>query len=106
MYADRPHFIRKLSMVLLTFASIQMFAEAQLRIDGYQWHLRPHHVAEDFATLQPLLKQAWDILAMKHSCWLTQRLKAFIVDGKWCIQTLVCNALASVVVKSSFANQM
>ena len=54
-------------------------------------YLRPHHLAEDFVSLLNSVRSAFAHLASRHQCLLFQAVPGIIVDGKWCIQMMVCN---------------
>jgi hypothetical protein len=92
MYSRREHLLKKMEMAVISYSSAQMLKESGVDFAAFRWHLRPHHVAEDFADLLALVQQAFRALSAAHACWLFRRVRALIVDGKWCIQTRVCNA--------------
>jgi hypothetical protein len=92
MYMQRTHFLQKLELNVIAYASVLMFAESGLDVKDFIWHLRPHHEADDFAGLLVLVRQAFALLSAAHACWLFRRVRALITDGKWCIQTSICNA--------------
>jgi hypothetical protein len=92
MYQTRQHFIAKLEVALLTWGSIEILESSQIDIDNFQWYLRPHHESNDFVPLCDLVRAAFQALAALHNCKLSQLIRACIVDGKWCIQTTICNA--------------
>ena len=92
MYAQRPHFIAKLTVALLTWSAITMIEDSCVDVADFRWHLRPHHVAEDFHALVAVVRRCFDALAVSHTCSLMQTIKAFILDGKWSLQTSLCNA--------------
>jgi hypothetical protein len=96
MYASRTHFLQKLELNIIVYAAIMMFAESGLCVRNFAWTLRPHHEARDFEDLLGLVRQAFEILARAHACWLFRSVPALVVDGKWCIQTSICNALATL----------
>jgi hypothetical protein len=92
MYCKRTHFIDKLEVALLAWACVALIEASLLDVSGFLWHLRPHHVSEDFLPLLEVVRAAFDALSILHRCWLAQVIKLLIVDGKWCVQTSVCNA--------------
>jgi hypothetical protein len=92
MYAQRTHFLQKLELNIITFAAILMFAESGLDVQSFAWRLRPRHEATDFTDLLHLVKKAFSLLTAAHACWLFRRVRALILDGKWCLQTSICNA--------------
>lgn len=94
-YARREHFVKKLTFVILTWGALRLFRESSAGVQGVVWHLRPHHEAEDFSGLLPHMRSAFDSLAASHACWLFRTLPAVVVDGKWCVQTPVCNERGS-----------
>ena len=51
MYASREHFIKKLCMVMLVWASVHLFLDSDINLENFLWHLRPHHVSTDFTSL-------------------------------------------------------
>ena len=95
MYSLRTHFVSKLCMALVTWSSLKLILRSGLDICSFTWYLRPHHESADFAELLQLCKKAFRILAATHKCTLWTTVKAVIVDGKWCIQTSVCNERGS-----------
>jgi hypothetical protein len=92
MFADRSHFLMKLEVVIIVYASARMFQESGMDLSGWSWHLRPHHVSLDFADLLGKVNFAFERLAASHYCWLFRKVRAVIVVGKWCVQTRICNA--------------
>lgn len=92
MYLQRTHFLQKIEMNVIVFAAVAMFRESGMDLRDFLWHLRPHHEANDFAELLEKVRQAFGILSAAHACWLFRMVPALIVDGKWCIQTSICNA--------------
>lgn len=92
MYARREHFVHKVGMAIIVWSFLAMVSDAGLSCGDVQWQLRPHHEPEDFADLLPLARNAFAVLASTHACWLFRRVPALIVDGKWCVQTPVCNS--------------
>jgi hypothetical protein len=94
-YGSREHFVKKLTLVVLTWGTLRLGRDSGVDVEGVFWHLRPHHEAEDFATLLPHMRGAFDSLARSHACWLFRTLPAVIIDGKWCVQTPVCNERGS-----------
>ena len=67
-------------------------------LSGFQWHLRPHHQATDFQPLLRKLRAGFDSLSMQHVCPLFDKVPACVIDGKWSIQTPVCNDRTSGLV--------
>jgi hypothetical protein len=98
MYAWRTHFIAKLTNALMTWSSLRLLEDSNIPFHDFAWHLRPHHESTDFERLVPLLRRAFDHLAALHSCWLFDAVRAVIIDGKWCVQTLICNERGSSLV--------
>ena len=92
MYAVRQHFLAKLEVVLLVWASTCLIEASPIEAADFQWLLRPHHLAKDFGPLVILLRRAFHELAGTHKCQLMTLLRCLIVDGKWCVQTAICNA--------------
>jgi hypothetical protein len=92
MYMQRTHFLQKLELNIIAYASVLMFAESGLDVRDFIWHLRPHHEADDFTDLLLLVRKAFALLSASHGCWLFRQVRALIADGKWCIQTSICNA--------------
>ena len=88
----RTHFINKLSMVLLAWGACRLFRAAGEQLKDFQWHLRPHHESVDFEELLSKVRSAFQNVCGSHQCKLTEIFPAVIVDGKWCVQTPVCNA--------------
>ncbi|CAK9069142.1 unnamed protein product [Durusdinium trenchii] len=91
-HSRREHFVKKTIVILIVWAAVQMFLEAGLNVSHVIWYLRPHHTANDFANILPLVREAFQTLAQAHACYLFRRVPAVVVDGKWCVQTLLCNA--------------
>ena len=87
----RTHFINKLTMVLLAWGACRLFRAAGQSLDSFQWHMRPHHESMDFEKLLGQVRLAFDGVSSAHRCKLTDLLPAIVVDGKWCVQTPVCN---------------
>ena len=95
LYATRTHFVSKLCVALLTWSTLRMMMRSGLDICTFTWYLRPHHVAPDFADLLVMGQKAFNLLVASHRCRLWDALKAIIVDGKWCVQTAICNERGS-----------
>ena len=92
MYATRQHFLAKTEVALLVWASVCLIEASPIEAAEFQWVLRPHHIAQDFGPLVTLLRRAFHELAGTHKCKLMTDLRCLIVDGKWCVQTAICNA--------------
>eukprot|EP00973_Karenia_brevis_P048374 6712453-Karenia_brevis.AAC.1 len=69
-----------------------MFVEGGVDVSSFVWKLRPHHEANDFKHLLEVVRKAFTQLAGAHACWLFRQVRALILDGKWCVQTSICNA--------------
>ena len=95
MYAIRPNFVSKLCVALLTWSVWRMMMRSGLDIGDFKWYLRPRHVSTDFADLLVMCQKAFNLLVASHRCRLWDALKAIIVDGKWCVQTAICNERGS-----------
>ena len=106
MFNAREHFIQKLLLAILVHTSMQLL-EASKMIDlqqfrwrlrphhEFRWRLRPHHEAADFAPLLSKVRAGFDTIASNHSCPLFDKVRACVIDGKWSVQTPVCNDRAS-----------
>ena len=95
MYAAREHFIKKLSVALMAWGAVDLILASSLPAADFRWYLRPHHVAEDFQGLVDFLRTAFHALTSAHDCPLFSTLRCCILDGKWSIQTPVCNERGS-----------
>lgn len=91
-YAQRTHFLSKLEVALMVWASTLIIEESPADAKEFLWMLRPHHIAKDFEPLVAFLRRAFHLLSATHRCPLRSRVPGVVVDGKWCIQTLICNA--------------
>ena len=69
MYSQRAHFIAKLNVVLLVAACARLVADSGVDASDFAWHLRPHHVAEDFQALLALARKCFHRLSSVHQCW-------------------------------------
>lgn len=56
---------------MIAYGSLQLLEARPLKFGEFQWFLRPHHIAEDFAAWLALVRAAF--------------------DGKWSVQTMLCN---------------
>ena len=92
MYSDRSHMLQKLEVAIISFGAINLFLASGYSLADWRWYLRPKHIGMDFEPLIPHLQQAFQTLARCHACWLFRRVRGLIVDGKWSVQTRVCNA--------------
>ena len=95
MYAGREHFVKKLSVALMAYGSMELLLASNMSVEDFQWYLRPHHVAEDFEALLGLLRTAFHTLTAAHDCHLFKTVRCCVLDGKWSIQTAVCSERAS-----------
>ena len=95
MYAGREHFVKKLSVALMAYGSMELLLASKMSVEDFQWYLRPHHVAEDFEALLGLLRTAFHTLTASHDCHLFKTVRCCVLDGKWSIQTAVCSERAS-----------
>jgi hypothetical protein len=91
MYAERSHFVNKLCVVMLVWGTLCLIRGSGVSLHDFVWYLRPHHTASDFAALVSKTNEAFDAIARAHDCALFKKVRAVIVDGKWCIQTSICN---------------
>jgi len=91
-YRHRTHLLQKLELNVLVFASVQILCESGIDYSSFVWHLRPHHMGADFSNLLVLVRKAYSLIAGSHSCWLFREVRALVLDGKWCMQTRICNA--------------
>ena len=91
-YAQRTHFLAKLEVALMVWACTSIIDKSPVDVSEFVWMLRPHHVAKDFESLVVLLRRAFHLLSATHNCLLRTHVPGVIVDGKWCIQTSICNA--------------
>ena len=90
-YGQRTHFLSVLEVVMIVYGAILMLLESGVPFQTFTWHLRPHHQANDFQGLMALVKEAFSVIVSSHDCWLFRRVRGVILDGKWSIQTRVCN---------------
>ena len=99
MFAAREHFVEKLLFAILVHQSMLLLEASDAEaLSGFQWHLRPHHQATDFQPLLRKLRAGFDSLSMQHVCPLFDKVPACVIDGKWSIQTPVCNDRTSGLV--------
>ena len=91
-YRHRTHFLQKLELNVIVFASVQIFWESGIDFSSFVWHLRPHHLGADFSNLLVLVRKAFSLVAGSHSCWLFRTVRLLVLDGKWSMQTRICNA--------------
>ena len=99
MFAAREHFVQKLLFAILVHASMLLLDTSGIEeLHSFQWHLRPHHEAADFEPLLRKLRAGFDRLASEHACPLFDKVRACVIDGKWSVQTLVCNDRGSGLV--------
>ena len=91
-YRHRQHFIAKVEVGLLAWACAGLCLDSGADVADFRWWLRPHHLSTDFKELVARVDLSFAVLARAHSCVLHDLLRTAIVDGKWCVQTLVCNA--------------
>ena len=94
--ATRAHFVNRLTVAAIVRGCLQLFHTSCLwppRV--FQWHLRSHHIADDFEPLLHHARAAFSSIAAGHNCETFAAVPALVVDGKWCIQTPVCNERAS-----------
>ena len=101
MYGRREHFVKKLTCTMIAYASLQLLEASPLDFCKFEWFLRPHHIAEDFTALLVLVRQAFGGLAAQHDCHLFNAVPALILDGKWSVQTMLCNERGSGLTWSS-----
>ncbi|CAK0887840.1 unnamed protein product, partial [Prorocentrum cordatum] len=92
MYASRTHLLQIFDINVIAFACILMFAECALDARAFVWCLRPRHQGSDFEALLCQARKAFSTSSASHACWLFRRVRALVVDGKWCVQTSICNA--------------
>lgn len=90
-HSQREHFVQKFFLGMLVWSSLHLLQDANVAFCTVPWTLRPHHVASDLENILPLVRHAFQTLASAYACWLFRSLPAVIVDGKWSVQTLVCN---------------
>lgn len=95
MYARREHFVKKLTCAMIAYASLQLLETSPMEFCDFEWYLRPHHMAEDFSPLLELVRTAFGRLAAEHNCRLFNSAPVVILDGKWSVQTMVCNERGS-----------
>ena len=62
MYMARTHFLIKLEIVIIVYASVMMFADSGVGLEEFVWHLQPHHVANDFGPLLVLVRKAFYVV--------------------------------------------
>ena len=90
-YAHRTNFLGVLEVVIIVYGAILMFRESGVAFQSLELYLRPHHHANDFRELLALVKEAFAAIVATHDCWLFRRVRGVVLDGKWSIQTRVCN---------------
>ena len=92
MYCERTHFISKMLVAVLAWATSALLRAGSVDVRSFQWYLRPHHEAADFQSLLKLAREAFNACAAGHvaCCKLWGKMPLVVVDGKWSIQTPLC----------------
>ena len=92
----REHFVTAVEVAVMVWGALRLICGAHVDNDWeVEFHLRPHHKAEDFRGLLAATRRAWERTVSLHVCRLCTTFPGIIVDGKWCMQVSLCNDRSS-----------